>query len=139
MPGSVSGESAKVFAEADAEPGRGAVVSPDHRGAVAAGPAAVGVPGPTDVGDAVAVRPAHVGIDVVVVAVALAELTGDDGMGAGDLREVSPAARPASGEIVGVVGGDEGIERIGRQVREPAVEVAGPLDPAEQQWLARSG
>src|SRR4051812_48040629 len=72
---SVSGrERPQVITKADAERGRGAFVVADQRRPGLAGPAAVGVPGPGEIRDPVAVGPAHVRVDVAVGAVALADL-----------------------------------------------------------------
>src|SRR4051794_27845117 len=105
-----------MFTEADPEAGRGAVVVADQARAGAAGPAAVGVPCPGQVGDAATIGPGHVAVDVGVAAVALTHLAGDDRVPAGDACEVGTAGAEAGGEVVGVVGGDLGAGRVGREV-----------------------
>ncbi len=86
-----------------------------------------------------AVGPAHIGVDVDVAAVPLPELAGDDGVPGGDPAEVGAAGRVTGGEVVGVIGGDLGVGRVGRQVRQPTVEVAGPVDAGDEHGLFGAG
>src|SRR5262249_37199944 len=116
-----------------------AAVVLDQAGATAAGPAVAGVPGPAEVGDVVGVGPGHVSVDVAVAAGALAELAGDHRVLFGDAEQDAAPVGPAGGEVVVVVGGDLGIGGVGRQVGEPAVEVAGPVDSGQHQGLLRPG
>src|SRR5262249_40052501 len=68
----------QVIPEADPEAGGLAAVVLDQARPGVAGPAALRVPGPADVGDADAVGPAHPLVDVVVAAVGLAQLADHD-------------------------------------------------------------
>ncbi len=86
-----------------------------------------------------AVGPAHVGIDVAVSAVVLAELGGDDREAARDAYQAVRQAAVAGVEVVGVVGGDERLGRVAGQVVEPAAEVARPVEAAEQDRLLGTG
>src|SRR5690349_3206589 len=87
--GSVLGprQLAQVVAKAATEGGRGAIVVLDQGRPRLAGPAAVGVPGPGEVGDPAGVGPVHVWVDVAVAAVALPQLAGHHRVGLRDFDE----------------------------------------------------
>src|SRR5882757_619798 len=129
----------QMVAETDPERGRGALVVLDQSRTPFAGPAAVGVPGPGEVGDPVPVGPAHVGGDVSVRAVALADLAADHRVAAGDLGERRPARAVTGGVVVGVVRGDERLLRVTRQVGKPLRQVPRPVDSGDQDRLFGPG
>src|SRR4051794_36506624 len=117
----------QVVVEALAE-GRGRAGDVDDEARERA--AALGVPGPPEIAHAVAVGPGHVAIDEPVPAIKLAELAGHDRY---HRRHVRNAAVPAAliGAAAVVVEVDAGHEVAGsvvRFVREPLIELVGPVD-----------
>lgn len=75
--------------ESQAELGGCAIVVDDEGGEAAA---AVGVPGPTKVADAVLIEPVHSGIDEAMLTVVFAHFAGDDGYLGIDGRDLAVPA-----------------------------------------------
>src|SRR5437763_16400735 len=88
------------------------------------------------------IRPVHVLVDVVVVAVDVAHLAGHDREPPGDGGDRLPPAREVAGAevwaLVVVEGSGDSVKRIVRAPSEPATEIAGPADPRNHDHVLRA-